>query len=237
MTKQAKYILIGAAALTAMGAALLILSIAAVIGIGIISAESSEIKPAGNATQEKKNEKSVTNEKSVNNEKSARIKKPVGVFGEDESDATEDSSKSSANLRGTLAPELVGTWQRSEGSGHIDYTGKTQYKSGVYFTYELAANGAVKYSMEADTLSILQCKIAETKTAFGTASSDAVTLTINLNKTAHTKSNSCEAAEDIDEMLPAETVELKYELKTEYGETRLCLTGENGEACYQKSGD
>lgn len=227
MTKQTKYILIGAAGLIVAGAAALVLIIAAIVGIGVMSAES-------NAASKTKSTVNSAGKKDANG-KDARIKKPAGVF--DDEETNDDSSQDAANLSGTLAPELVGIWHRSEGSGHIDYTGKTQYKSGADFTYEFAANGAVKYSMEADVLSIIQCKIKESETAFGAATSDGATLTISLNKTAHTKSNSCESSEDVDETLPAKTVELKYTLKTEYDVTKLCVESDEGEKCYDRKSD
>lgn len=153
----------------------------------------------------------------------------------DKSDEPDDVSIEKISQSSSSTPsELIGKWQRSEGSGFIDYTGKTQYKSGTYYNYEFSPDGAVEYSMDSDVLSITQCKIAETKRAIGTASIGGDTMTLRLGTTAHTKSNSCETSENIDETLPAETVSLDWRLKTEYEATQLCINEKDGEKCYDR---
>lgn len=154
---------------------------------------------------------------------------------DDESvDGGDVSVENAVYSKGSMARELVGKWQRSEGSGSIDYTGKTQYKSGTYFNYEFSPDGTVVYSSESDVLSILQCEIAETKRATGTATVSGDTLTINFGKMAHTYSDSCKSSDDVDETLPAETVSLNWRLKTEYETTQLCIDEKDGEKCYDR---
>ena len=136
--------------------------------------------------------------------------------------------------KGSISGELIGKWHRDEGDSSIDYTGKTQYKSGADYTLEFAADGTARYSMESDVLSIMQCRIKESKSATGTANVSGDSITISFGKTAHTKSNSCESSENLNETLPAEIVTLDYRLKTEYEATRLCINEKDGEKCYDR---
>lgn len=162
----------------------------------------------------------------------------LGVYektGADGNAAGENETEvSSENGEGEIAPDLIGKWTRSEGSGNIDATGKTKYKAGADFVYEFSADGAVKYSMKKEVLTILQCEIEETKTASGTASVSGDTLTVNLGETNFVSSNSCESADNFDKNLPAETADLRWRLKTEYETTQLCLEEKDGEKCYDK---
>lgn len=231
MTKQTKIILGVVGGLLLIGG-FVVVAIAAVIGLSVMAAQddTKETKPAvkrdknGNPKQQKK----AVDE---GNEKEEKPQKP-----DDESD--EESSKTeAASLNGTLAPELVGKWMWSEGSRQDDGTGKTKYGGGSWHTYEFAAGGAVKYTMKKDLLTIMQCRINETKSGEGEAVSDGDMLTISFGEMQDTGTNSCGGENNFDKTIPAETIKLKYELKTEYGETQLCITGEEGERCYQKSLD
>lgn len=137
--------------------------------------------------------------------------------------------------KNSMRGELIGRWHRSEGDSNIDSTGKTRYKSGADYTFEFAADGTIRYSMESDVLSIMQCEIKESKRANGTANASGDSMTISFGKTAHTKSNSCESSENVNETLPAETTKFNYELKTEYETTRLCIEEKDGEKCYDRA--
>lgn len=212
MTKNTKIIIGIVLGLLLIGGFIFVGAIA-LIGISIMAAQASD-------------DTTPKNKPSISRNGSNQTKKSQN--------SSNDSDEDAAEISGSFSPELVGKWNRSEGSGHVDYTGKTQYKSGADFTYEFSADGTVKYSMDKDVLSILQCKIAENKSATGKAASDGETLTVSLGKMNHTSSNSCEAADNFEKTLPAETIKLKYRLKTEYEETQLCIEENDGERCYQR---
>lgn len=206
MKKQTKYILFGALGVGAAFGGLILLMVM-VVGLVIVSGSAEESQNESNAPTAKRS--------SGNQSK-------------------QSSGDEAAELSGKLAPNLIGKWTRSEGSSNIDYTGKTQYKSGADYIYEFSADGRVTYSMKSDVLSIIQCKIAETKDASGKAASDGETLTISFGKMNHTSSNTCEEDENFEKTLPAEIIRLKYILKTEYEQTRLCIEESEGEACYDR---
>jgi hypothetical protein len=145
------------------------------------------------------------------------------------------SKKAPDAPQGSLAPELAGTWINRSGGGSVDYTGKTQYRSGRVTTYRIAADGSVEYFVEKDVLTILQCEIKERRTAGGKAATAAGTLTVNLGESDFTASNSCEdGGETTARTLPAETVKLDYRIDEEFGAPRLCLDEAEGELCYDK---
>lgn len=162
----------------------------------------------------------------------------LAIYEKNGYDANISHDKTAAEgAKGSMPREFVGVWTRSEGSGYIDYTGKTQYKSGADHTYRFSADGTVKYSLDKNVLSVIQCKIVETKHAKGTASIKDETLTINFGEMKHTSSNSCEADDNFDKTLPPATISLNLRLKTEYETTRLCFYETGGEQCYDKSSD
>lgn len=218
MTKQTKYILFGALGLAIAGGALVLFIAATAIGISIMAAESDDAEPK--------------NKPSVSRTSNSRERQKKSV--DDSNETKENPGDEAANLKGSLDPELVGKWVWSEGSRQIDNTGKTQYGGGSWHTYEFTADGAVEYTMKKDLLTIMQCRINESKSGRGTAVSDGETLTISFGEMQDTGTSSCGGEDNFDKTIPAETVKLKYELKTEYGETSLCLAGSDGEACYQK---
>ena len=158
--------------------------------------------------------------------------------------AVENQGESSAaNLYGVktisggkIAPALIGKWHRSEGGSQIDYTGKTRYGSGAQFTYQFFADGTIDFVMEKKVLTVLQCRIAETKAAQGRASISGDTVTFNFGEAHHAISDSCEAADNFEKFLPAETAVFKWRLKTENGTTQLCLDEKDGEMCYDRKG-
>lgn len=136
---------------------------------------------------------------------------------------------------GRLAPELAGTWHHRAGGGETDFTGKSRYRSSRARLYRIAPDGAVEYSFERETLTIMQCEIKERRTASGRAVSDETTLTISFGETAVAESDSCEGGETASKTLPAETVALRYRLQTgPGGETELCFAEPDGEACFEK---
>jgi hypothetical protein len=156
----------------------------------------------------------------------------TGEISEKSTDAPRVSSR--AKGKGSVPPELVGVWWRTEGSGHVDYTGKTQYRSGAEHTYKIATDGSVEYSLDKKVLTILQCNLEETKRAEGTATASGKTLTINFGEMEHTNSNSCDASEDFERTTPDSSVSMTYILKTEYEITRLCLIEDEIEQCYDR---
>jgi hypothetical protein len=133
-----------------------------------------------------------------------------------------------------LAPELIGKWQLRQGGGETDFTGKSRYRSHRRYFYEFAADGAVEYSMERETLTIMQCEIKERTAASGKASTSGDALTIYFGQSDSAASNSCEGGETTQKTLPAETVNLTWRLQTENEQTRLCFAEPGGEACYDK---
>lgn len=218
MTKQTKYILLGAGGLILAGGGL-VLAAVLVIGISIMAAQvDDEATTKNNVTTANSRIKSGKDDTTKS----------------DKNDKRRTSGDETDDVSGTLEPELVGAWERSEGSTQIDATGKTQYGGGTSYTYEFQDNGAVKFSMREKLLTVMQCRITETKDAEGKAASDGDTLTIGLFETNHTRTNSCAASDDVDETLPAETVRLKYSLKTEYEITRLCIIEADSEHCYDR---
>jgi hypothetical protein len=135
---------------------------------------------------------------------------------------------------GAIAPELVGKWHRSEGGSQIDSTGKTQYGGGAHFTYQFFADGTVDFVMDKKILTILQCRIAETKAAQGRASISGDMITLNFGEVHHAIGDSCETSDNFEKFLPAETAAFKWRLKNEDGKTRLCLEEKDGEMCYDQ---
>jgi hypothetical protein len=138
------------------------------------------------------------------------------------------------NSSGSVAPELVGRWLKREGAGETDFTGKSRYRSHRLYLYEIAADGAVDYTFDRETLTIMQCEIKERKKASGTAASEGATLSIALDEVTLAESNSCDGGETVRKTLPAETRYLKWNLKTEGERTELCLAESSGEVCYLK---
>lgn len=139
-----------------------------------------------------------------------------------------------AKEKGAVPAELVGFWWRTEGSGHVDYTGKTQYRSGAEHTYKITSDGSVEYYLDKKVLTIMQCNIEETKNAKGSATASGKTLTISFGEMEHISNNSCESDDNFEKTLPYSTVAFQYNLKTEYEVTRLCLVETDGERCYDR---
>ena len=138
---------------------------------------------------------------------------------------------------GRLSPELVGTWTHRAGGGETDFTGKSRYRSKRARVYEFKADGAFEYALERETLTIMQCEIKESRRASGRVSSDGTRLTIALDETKQSESNSCEGGETLEKTLPAETSTLEFRLQTDEatGARQLCLIEPDGEACFAKA--
>jgi hypothetical protein len=161
----------------------------------------------------------------------------LGIYektNDDEATVSNNNAEKISFTGGGIPDAMVGSWTRSEGSSQIDSTGKTQYGGGAHFTYDFSADGSVKYRMDKKLLTIMQCKIEERKSAEGTAAVSGDVLNIDLGETAFFSSNSCDDAKNFDKTLPAETVSLKWRLKTEYDVTRLCIDEKDGEMCYDR---
>jgi hypothetical protein len=236
MTKRTKYILLAVSGLVLAGGALVV-CVALIIGVIYFSAQTSEAKsdhaPVKIKKQRKKSDNPKIDSKTLKDNENEQIS-------EDDEDRTASKNDSNENAQAeaedtTIAPDLVGEWIKSEGSGQVDATGKTQYRSGAQFTYQFLPDGTVEYKYEKKVLSIIQCQIEETKTKTGKVVISDDTMTIKFGETDFTSSNSCEEADNFEKTLPAETIRLNWHLKTdEYDVTRLCLDETDGEACYDK---
>ena len=208
MTKNVKGVLIAVLGLGLAGGVLVVFA-AAIIGVGLIAAAGEMENDNGNSA--------VTRNSDGHHRKSGTSLK-----------------KSNVSASGSVAPELVGRWLKREGGGETDFTGKSRYRSHRRYLYEIAADGSVNYTFDRETLTIMQCEIMEKKTASGAALTAGETLTINLDEGVVTESNSCEGGESVEKTLPAETRNLKWNLKTEGERTELCLMESEGEICYLK---
>jgi hypothetical protein len=135
---------------------------------------------------------------------------------------------------------IVGKWFRSTGSGHRDYTGKTQYKAGEDFTFEFFADGTVSYLSELDVLTITQCEIKGTNKARGTYTISGDTLTINLGAMNALKSSTCDKKENYNKTLEPSTITVKFNVKKMESITRpdepmlLCFDNAGDNDCYEK---
>ncbi len=142
---------------------------------------------------------------------------------------------------GSVPQNLVGKWWRGEGSGFVDYTGKTQYKSGNNYAFEFFADGTVEYTYNLDVLSIVQCRTKEDRKARGRYSVSGDTLTIKLNAGTTVGSSSCEAKNNFKKSVPAETIVKRFKIKLMESIARpdnplmLCFDGQDGDSCFEKS--
>lgn len=158
----------------------------------------------------------------------------------DETTSGNDAIRPTPTQRDSDLGGLNGKWFRTEGSGYIDYTGKTQYKSGRTYNFEFFPNGAVEYVSETDVLSIVQCRTKRSEKARGTYAVSGDSLTINLGATSSLGSSSCDAKDNYKKTLPASSVSVKFVVKKMESITRpdnptmLCFNGENGETCYER---
>lgn len=164
---------------------------------------------------------------------------------ETENEIKEESSNNGGNggtftSGGGGSPSVVGKWWRGAGSGFIDYTGKTQYKSGETYTFEFFPDGTVEYVYDSDVLSIVQCRTKETSKARGKYSVNGDTLTINLDAGNAVGSSSCEAKRNFRKTTPASTITKKFTIKKMESIARpdnpwtLCFDGQEGNSCFEK---
>jgi hypothetical protein len=137
---------------------------------------------------------------------------------------------------------LIGKWSRGEGSGFIDYTGKTQYKAGATYSFEFSPDGTVEYIYDKDVLSIMQCRTKETSKARGTVNIAGDSMTINLGAMSSIGSSSCEPKNNFNKTLPASTVTKKFKIKKMESLARpdnpsiICFDGQDDNSCFEKSG-
>jgi hypothetical protein len=156
-----------------------------------------------------------------------------------ESEETETMPRSSNS--GSATQSLVGKWTRSEGSGYIDHTGKTQHKAGKHFMFEFFPDGTVEYVYSNDVLSIIQCRTKETAKARGTVKISGDTMTINLGPLNAVGSSTCEKNDNFNRTSPASTITKKFTIKKLDSITRpdkptmLCFDGQEGTGCFEKS--
>ena len=135
---------------------------------------------------------------------------------------------------------IYGKWYRGTGSGFIDYTGKTRYKSGESFYFEFFPNGAVEFTKTIDVLSIVQCKIKGEDKARGKFTISGDQLTIDLDAMSSWETNSCDSSKNFKKTVPASSTTVRFEIKKMDSITRpdnpltLCFNGKDGsETCYE----
>jgi hypothetical protein len=134
---------------------------------------------------------------------------------------------------------LNGKWFRTVGGGSIDWTGKTQYKSGENFYFEFFPDGTVEYTREKDVLSIMQCRITERQKARGRYSVSGNTLKIELGAMTSVGSDSCDAKGNFNKTLEASNLTINFEIKKMESLTRpdkptiMCFDGSD-DVCYEK---
>jgi hypothetical protein len=234
MTKRTKYILLAVTSLGLAGAALVV-CVVLIFGVIYLSSQTGEAKtdnaPVTIKKQPERSDNTKVNPKASKDDEDAKTSDDEANSEAPKNDSDEEAQD---KTEGSAPTDLIGEWTRSEGSGYVDSTGKTQYRSGASFTYSFSADGTVEYKYEKKVLSILQCKIEETKTATGKAEMNGDTMTIKFGETDFTSSNSCENADNFEKTLPAETVRLSWHLKTEYDVTHLCIDEKDGEKCYDR---
>jgi hypothetical protein len=133
---------------------------------------------------------------------------------------------------------IYGKWGRSKGGGFVDYTGKTNYKSGEHFYFEFFPDGTVQYTKETDVLSIMQCKIKGADSARGKFTVSGNSLTINLGAGKSFETNSCNSRENFNKTLEPATITVKFQIKKSDSvlrpdkPTMMCFNGED--VCYEK---
>ena len=129
--------------------------------------------------------------------------------------------------------ELMGKWYRGEGSLYAFPTG-AQYGPGTRFTYEFFPDGTVEYKMDRLAKNAIQCDFEEIKSRKGKYTINDETITVNFGETSFYSSDRCIEKDNFNKTLPAETVTLKWKLKSLYGKSQLYLQDENGEFVYIK---
>ena len=150
------------------------------------------------------------------------------------------NAKNSTSESGNSA-SIVGKWSRGTGSGFIDYTGKTRYKSGETFSFEFFPDGTIEYVYDMDVLSIVQCRTQELSKARGKYTVNGDSLTINLGAGNSVGSSSCQAKDNFKKATPASTTTKKFIIKRMDSITRpdnpwmLCFDGTGGETCFERS--
>lgn len=165
---------------------------------------------------------------------------PINQSGNSIEEPPRDSSNNMENFGGGSS-SLAGKWWRGEGSGSVDYTGKTKYKSGKEYIFEFFADGTVEYTFELDVLSIVQCRTKELRKSRGRYSVSGDTLTISLNAGSTVGSSSCEAKNNFRKATPAETITKRFKIRKMDSITRpddplmLCFDGQSDDACFEKS--
>lgn len=157
---------------------------------------------------------------------------------ETENPATEETTPSVT--KGANEMSIYGKWYRGTGSGFVDNTGKTRYKSGESVYFEFFSNGTVEFTKETDILSIVQCRIKGEDKARGKFSIGGNTLTINLGAMSSWETNSCDSGKNFRKTLPASSVTVQFVIKKMDSITRpdnptmLCFNGKDGnEVCYE----
>lgn len=149
---------------------------------------------------------------------------------DDSNDASDDSNDESAG--GGDLSDLTGKWAWSRTGG------TTWSNNGVYaggngsrFTYEFAANGAVKFT---GAMNVMQggCSQQIFRLIEGRASLSGDTLTIRWSPEKFTRDFSCDRANNYTKTRPARTEVDKVRFKTDStGQKQLCLTGKE-ETCF-----
>ena len=139
------------------------------------------------------------------------------------------------------AANVYGKWTRSTGSGNVDPTGKTRYKSGETYTFEFKPDGTMTYLYDKDVLAITQCTIKETSKASGTIEVSGNTLTMNLGAMTSIGASTCDKKDNFRRTLAASTLTKTFTVKRLESIFRpdapliLCFEGQKDEDCFEKS--
>lgn len=142
------------------------------------------------------------------------------------------SEAETTNAAGDISA-LAGKWAWARtGSGIVDgATGAYMGGNGSRFTYQIAANGAVKFT---GIMNIMQggCSQQIFRSVEGKATLSGDTLTIRWQPAKFTRDFSCDSANNYTKTEPAKTERLKVRLKSASGQKQLCIVGDE---CYSET--
>lgn len=141
---------------------------------------------------------------------------------------------------GTGEANIYGKWSRGVGSGYVDHSGMTKYKSGDTYIFEFLPDGTAIYAYEKDVLTMLQCKIKENNKANGTVKVNGNTMTINLGAMTSVGTDSCDRKGNFQRTLEPSVITKKFTVKRMDSIIRpdkpllLCFEGQKDEDCFER---
>lgn len=126
---------------------------------------------------------------------------------------------------------LAGTWVWGR-SGSMTKTVAGAYLGGnaSRFTYEFKPDGSAVFTGIMTTMAG-GCKMEVFRSARGNASLKGDQLTINWQPASFSRRDTCSPAKDYKKTMPAEKEVFTVNIKSEYGQKQLCLTGKD-ETCF-----